>query len=139
MTSQVDISKLIKFTNTYNLLYVEDNKEARDSMLGLLSNFFTRITVANDGIDGLQKFNIDKFNLILTDIHMPNMNGSEMITKIREINKDIYIVVLSAYNYSDNNLNFNTNIVDDFLVKPIDMNHLINALMKIYKKEILNV
>jgi len=132
------MNKLMKFAQELQLLYVEDNKEARDSTIGLLDNIFNNITVAIDGQDGLEKFQSKSFDLIFTDINMPKMNGIEMITKIREINKDIPILILSAYNESGYFIETIKQGVEGYLLKPIDLNQFMTmvdkAIEKIYLK-----
>ena len=75
------IKELADFSKTIKVLYVEDNVDARESTLNMLENLFNDITIAIDGQDGLDKFSEGKFDLIISDINMPNMNGIEMISK----------------------------------------------------------
>jgi len=65
-------------------LYVEDNVQAR-------------IPTLVDGKDGVKKYNENKIDLIITDINMPNLDGLDIIEAIRKTNKDIAILLLSAY------------------------------------------
>ena len=53
-----DIMSIIKYTKDLTLLYVEDNKEARESTLMILENLFDNIIIGIDGKDGLEKFKI---------------------------------------------------------------------------------
>ena len=135
------MKKLMKFAKELKLLYVEDNTEARESTLGLLNNIFNNITIAVNGQDGLERFQSKSFDLIFTDINMPKMNGIEMITKIREVNKNVPILILSAYNESGYFIETIKQGVEGFLLKPIDLNQFIDminkSIEKIYlKKEI---
>jgi len=141
MDTHIDINELINFTKSIKLLYIEDNEEAQESMIGLLSNFFTNITVSNDGLEGLNAFEKNRYDLIITDIHMPNMNGTQMISHIRKNDPDIYIIVLSAYNnIIPDEIEIDSIKIDDFLIKPIQMNNLMTTLIKLYnKKRDLNV
>jgi YesN/AraC family two-component response regulator len=132
------VQKLLKISKDCNLLYVEDNKDARDSTLKLLERFFENITIAVNGKDGFDKFSKNKnFDLIITDINMPVMDGIEMLTKIRKVDKDIASIVLSAHNeqiYIDKAEELN---VSDYLTKPIILSKLIESLLSNIKiKEI---
>ena len=128
------MKKLMKFALQLKILYVEDNEEARESTLGLLDNIFGSITTAVNGEDGLDKFNKDNFDLILTDINMPKMNGIEMTTKIRDTNKDIPILVLSAYNESGYFMETIKQGVEGYLLKPVDLNQFITMITKTIEK-----
>lgn len=83
--------ELIDMTNQtkkLKVLFVEDNKEVQIVIKEILDDFFDDITIASDGEDGYDKFisNQDKkFDLIISDIAMPKLNGLDMVEKIREI------------------------------------------------------
>jgi EAL domain-containing protein (putative c-di-GMP-specific phosphodiesterase class I)/PleD family two-component response regulator len=124
------VEQLTKESQDLRLLYVEDNQEARESTLATLEIFFQDITIAEDGLEGLKLFNENSFDIILTDINMPNMNGIEMIFKIRETDKDITILVLSAH---DDNNYFEQTIragIDGYLLKPIDLDQFLDLMEK---------
>ena len=87
-----NLEEIIKSTSDIRLLYVEDNDQARKSTLTLLGEFFNTIVVSLDGKDGLEKFNTNEIDLVITDINMPHMSGLDMIEGIRKNNKEIPIV-----------------------------------------------
>ncbi|MEA3554657.1 MAG: response regulator [Campylobacterota bacterium] len=138
-----DIEDLKTFSKTLKVLYVEDNKEARESTLAMLNNLFDDIIVANDGLDGLEKFTKNEiqqeqgkektFDLIISDINMPNMNGIEMCEQIKEISNDIPIIILSGHNESEYFMKSIKLGVDGYLLKPLDFDPLISVLYKIIK------
>ncbi len=101
MTQDTVIS-LAQKCQDLKLLYVEDDPTTREVTLEVLKEFFNDITVAVDGEDGLEcyKKTQNRFDLILTDITMPKMNGIEMIHAIRTADKESVIVVFSAHNES---------------------------------------
>ncbi len=119
------------------VLYVEDDEGARNAMMLVLEDFFSDIVTAEDGKDGLDKFEEGNFDLVLTDINMPNMNGVEMISHIRHISKDVPILVLSASNETEIFTKTIKLDIDGYLLKPIDMNQLIEVFSKIIKKIVL--
>ncbi|QOG12924.1 response regulator [Arcobacter sp. FWKO B] len=90
------------FFKQVTILYVEDDKTIRESLGEFLSRVFKKVIVASDGNEGLAKY-IDDYNnqkeiaLIISDISMPNKSGLHMIKEIREINKKIPFIILSAY------------------------------------------
>ncbi len=129
-----NISDIIKFSKTLKLLYVEDNQAAREATLLIFNEIFGDIVVAVDGRDGVEKFNSHHVDIIITDINMPRLNGLEMTEEIREKDKDIPILVLSAYNESGFFMDSIKLGVDGYLLKPIDMTQFIEALKKIIVK-----
>ena len=104
------------------------------SSLEMFSNFFDKVTCADDGEEALSLYNENKFDLIITDISMPKMDGIELIRNIREENSGIPIIVFSAWNDSSSlNSCINLNI-DAYMLKPLDRGNLIDAIYKISLK-----
>ncbi len=128
------IQKLQEFSKGLKVLYVEDNDEARASTKDTLGEFFDNITVATDGIEGLEKFNKGHFDLIISDINMPNMNGIDMVSKIREKDKDIAILIISAYSESGYFIETIRLGVEGYLLKPIELEQFISMLFKSIEK-----
>ena len=127
----IELEDIIKSTKNIKLLYVEDNQEARETTELILEEFFNEITVAVDGEDGYTKFRDKSFDLIITDINMPKLNGLDMISKIRALDNNISVIVLSAHNepeFFDNSIQLG---IDSYLLKPIDIDSFIDALSKI--------
>ncbi len=131
------INQLLKTSQHMHVLYVEDDESARNSMMLVLEDIFPNIVTAIDGQDGLNKFKERTFDLVLTDINMPHMNGVEMISHIREISKEIPVIILSASNEADIFTNTIRLGIDGYLLKPVDMPQLIDVLSKIISKIVL--
>jgi PAS domain S-box-containing protein len=129
-----EMDKLINYSQSLTLLYVEDNPEAREMTLILLEDFFDNIVIAVDGEDGIEKFCKNDIDIIITDINMPNMNGLNMVEKIRAINNEVSILVLSAHNEDDFFMRSIKLGIDGYLLKPIDFDQFTSALSKIVEK-----
>ncbi len=100
----------------------------------MLANFFDHITTATDGEDGWKKYQEDDFDLIITDINMPVLNGLEMLEKIREQDCDIVCIIISAH---DETNHFTQSIslgVDGYILKPIQIDSFLTLLYKSVKK-----
>jgi YesN/AraC family two-component response regulator len=130
-----NMEKILKAVQNLKLLYVEDNKEARESTFGLLSNIFDDVTVAVDGKDGLDKFvqNSSTYDLVITDINMPLMNGIDMIKQLRKIDTQVTIFILSAYDDNEYQINEDMNVKAK-LNKPIDINIFMQELTSSFVK-----
>jgi len=100
-------NKLYQKISNLNLLYVEDNKEARDALLYLFNDMFKNVIYADNGQEGYAKFldNINNIDLVITDINMPKMDGLEMSQKIRQKNPYMPIIIFSAYSEKEYFLN----------------------------------
>jgi len=130
---EIDIL-LIKL-KTLKVLYVEDNDEVREQTLEMLKIFFVDIHTSVDGEKALDVFkSVEGFNLILTDINMPIMDGIEMARLIRELDSDIPIVAMSAHNEKKILQNIKKYNIAKYIFKPIDLDEFLEVLQKIFIK-----
>lgn len=101
------------------LLLVEDDVVTMSIYKRILGSLFSNILIATNGEEGFNLFQQETPDLILTDIKMPVMNGLDMINKIREENKTVRIIIMSAYGESRYFINAIESGVKGFLTKPI--------------------
>ncbi len=130
MMQTINLKELQKKSKPLHVLYVEDNKEVREQTYKMLSNFFDTITTAVDGDEGFETFRNGHFDIVITDINMPNTDGLKMVEKIREIDSDIVCIVISAH---DETNHFTKSImlgVDGYLLKPIEIKPFLRLLQK---------
>ena len=131
------IKELYKNTQELNLLLVEDNEEFRNTIMKVFTELFKSVDFAQNGEIGLNKFKTSleqdntPFDIVITDINMPVMNGIEMIEKIYEINPEQPIVVTSAHNDTHYLVDLLNLGIDSFVIKPIQEKSLMNTLYKI--------
>ncbi len=92
-----NIISLKKLGCDYNLLVVEDSKHVNTKLVEYLSKFFLEIDSAEDGQDGLTKFNNKRYDIVITDINMPKMDGTSFIQKLIENDSNVQIIVASAF------------------------------------------
>ncbi len=129
-----ELSDIVKTTKKLTLLYVEDNKSVRESTLSILNDIFKETISASDAQIALTKFYENDIDIILSDINMPGMSGLDMAESIRNFDKDIPIILLSAHNeieYFTRGIDLN---VDAYLLKPLQINNLFKVLQKVIKK-----
>lgn len=144
MIAQDELKELLLFSKSLRILYVEDNLEAREQALKLLMNFFGDIVTSVDGKDGLEEFKKDKlednntFDLIFTDLNMPVMNGLDMIKKIREIDKSIPVVVVSAHNELSFQEDAKKHNIEKYIIKPVSLDEIIDILVILRARGPLN-
>ncbi len=129
--------RLFPYTKSLNLLYIEDDEEIVEQSLELFKMFFSTVTVCRDGQKGLETYKssmdskIHPFDIIITDLNMPNLNGVEMIEQILDFNPKQNILVVSAHDESDILLKLINLGINNFLLKPMQEKQLLLALYKI--------
>ncbi len=122
----ITAKNVFEVSSELHVLYVEDDINLRQETSMLFEPFFARLDVASDGLEGLEKFNEHLYDIIITDINMPRMNGIEMISKIREIHPEQKIIAISAHSESDILVSLIRAGVTSFLLKPILQQDVIN-------------
>ncbi len=128
------ITEIVKYTKNLNVLFIEDDDDSRIQTLKMFENLFNNITTATDGIEGLTHFQEFDFDIIFSDINMPKLNGLEFIEKVREKDKNIPIVMISAYDNTPYLLKCIEQGVEGYLVKPIEIKQFLTILQKIIDK-----
>lgn len=121
----------IEKTSAYNVLFVEDDGELREVIGTILEEFFQNVYLAKDGEDALEVFKNNHCDIVITDIHMPKMNGFKLIENMRLINKDVHVLVFTG----EDDIHvltegFNLS-VDDYLFKPFDILQFTKVMDKV--------
>ncbi len=123
------------------VLLCEDEKDAREILSFYLNTIFEEVVVAEDGLEGLTlyKKNMESgtaFDLVLTDIKMPNMDGMEMLETIHSLNKAQKFIIVSAYQDEEKLLKSINLRVLGYFVKPLNVDNIMGMLQKA-KEEVL--
>jgi len=111
------------------LLYVEDDDDVRRSIHETLSFFFKNIDLAINGEEGLELYKKNRYDLVLSDIQMPKMNGIEMTRSIKAINNEQMIMIISAHDEADYLMQLINLGVHSFVLKPVEIEKLIETLI----------
>lgn len=115
------------------ILIVEDEKRVADLLkIGLEENGYQTM-VAYDGAMGLRLFQSNSFQLVISDIILPKLDGFELCKEIRKVNERIPILMLTALGSADDKLDGFDAGADDYMVKPFDFREL-NARVKVLLK-----
>ncbi len=113
-----------------SILYVEDDAELRNNTVRLLSSFFAEISTAENGLTGLEKYKIRPYDMVITDINMPVMNGVKMAQQIKRENPQQVIVVISAHDEANYLLDLINLGIDYYILKPLDLKQFLNILYR---------
>ena len=130
-TKKIDINSLY----SSNILLVEDNITNQEIVLGLLENSGINIDVANNGVEAVDMFKENSYELILMDLQMPIMDGYEATKIIRSINLNIPIIALTANAMSQDIAKTKKAGMQEHLNKPIDVEKLYSTLLKYISKK----
>lgn len=128
-----------EFIKTLKVLYVEDEEAARLIFSKYLKKRFDVTVVCPNGIDAYIEFdkafnNKEPFDLVISDINMPKMDGIELLEKIREKDDEVRFVFTTARTESENMAKAINYHVDAYLVKPLDFENIEKTIQKICKE-----
>ena len=124
--------------NTSVLLIDDDVSLNRVTQFQLEENGY-KVTVALNGAEGLEKFTKKSVDIIITDLQMPKLGGMELIKEIRKINKDVIIIVITAYGSVESAIKSCKLGADEYITKPFGIEELIFIIEKAVRfKEILS-
>lgn len=122
--------------NQFNLLYVEDDQETIEDIHFFLKRHFAHIYVAQDGEEALECFNNNPIDILLLDIYIPKINGLKLASIIREKNKLIPIIFLTAYSDTKKLIEAINVRAYKYIIKPFMIEDLIEAI-NVCKQELM--
>jgi len=125
-------SENVRFKNQ-QILLVEDNKVNQQIAISLLTEIGLNITVAENGLEALQKLQFNKFDLVLMDLQMPVMGGVEATQRIRALDtdySDIPIVAMTAHAGKEHIDECMAVGMNAHTTKPIDLDDLVHILTR---------
>lgn len=116
------------------ILIVEDEKRVADLLkIGLEENGY-QVLVAYDGAMGLRLFQSNTFQLVISDIILPKMDGFELCKEIRKVDDRVPILMLTALGAADDKLEGFDVGADDYMVKPFDFRELTARVRVLLKR-----
>lgn len=117
------------------ILIVDDSKSIREVLAFSLVKEGYQVIVACDGMDAIRFFDGRPIDLLLTDYHMPHMNGLELISKVREMEAYKYIpmLVLTTENQGSIIKEAKNSGATGWLLKPFNTEKLIQTLRKVIR------
>ncbi len=119
----------------FQILVVEDDHQIRALIKRFLEKNGYAVKEATNGLDALDLFTHQPFDLVITDVMMPSLDGYQLTKQIRRMNQDIPILILSALDQYHNKEKGFMSGSDDYMVKPVDVQEMllrIRALLKRY-------
>ena len=118
------------------ILAVDDSASVRMTTTIALSNAGYEVTEAVDGKDGLDKISSGGFDLVVTDLNMPNMNGLEMIESVRKLPAHTGLTIIFLTTESDGGLKARAKEAGatGWMTKPFDPDQLVKIVRKVLGK-----
>ncbi len=107
------------------ILIAEDDRELRQLFIHVLLKHGYTVTGVSDGQEALDALDVDYYDLIISDIMMPRVDGYELVRQLREASNTTPVLMITAKDaFDDMRMGFQSG-VDDYMVKPINVNEMV--------------
>lgn len=117
------------------IMVVDDEAGIRALLSDALMEEGYSVTLAENGMDSLQQLSKHRFDLLITDINMPKLNGLELIRMMKKRGRREKVILISGQPVDDNLLNKETMPVFAQLIKPFRMDHLLETVISALEPE----
>ena len=121
------------------ILIVDDEKVVRESLYHWFEEDNYQVETAEDGETALQKYEKEKYDLLLVDMKMPGMSGLDLLSKIRAIDKDALIILITAFASVPTAITALKNGAYDYVTKPIDPDELTHLVKRALEQKALKI
>lgn len=121
------------------ILIVDDEKIVRESLLHWFEEEDYIVDTAEDGETALKKYDKEKFDLLLVDMKMPGMSGLDLLSKIKSIDKDALIILITAFASVPSAITALKNGAYDYVTKPVDPDELAHIVKKALEQKALKI
>jgi len=122
--------EFMKKLQSLTILYAEDEEGVRRNIADSLGYYVKEVYQASNGQEALDLYNEKSPDIILSDIHMPILDGIEFVKEVRLTNRDIPIVMITAHTDKQYLLKAVELHMEKYIVKPLDMDELFETLEK---------
>jgi DNA-binding NtrC family response regulator len=107
------------------ILIIDDEKSIRNTLKEILSYEDYEISLAEDGLEGIESIKANEFDVVLCDIKMPKMDGIEVLEKMHELALDTPVIMISGHGNIDTAVESIKKGAFDFIEKPLDLNRIL--------------
>ena len=106
------------------VLVVDDEQLVRDLLVSYLNSLGFVVETAQDGLEGLEKYTEGEFDLVITDLSMPNMDGIELVKELREADDEAVVLIITGYPTIGTAVEAIKHGAADYLTKPFTLDEV---------------
>lgn len=117
--------------DTYRILVVDDELLIRDLLYDFFASQGWEIIVAEGGQKAVDYLKNQKFDVVLTDLKMPDIDGMDLTGRIRNLYGDLPVIIMTGYPSLDSAVEALRYKVDDYIVKPFNVNKLFKTVKRV--------
>jgi CheY-like chemotaxis protein len=118
-------------TRRARILVVEDEDEVRQLLSDILASEGHEVVVAANGSEGIEVFKHNTFDLVFSDLGMPDMSGWEVAGEIKSINSTVPVILVTGWNIEITNSENRTDSVDKIIQKPFEVKQVLRTVQEV--------
>lgn len=119
------------------VMVVDDEENIRDVLAGYLESMNYDVVTAVDGQDALNKYQKGEFDLVISDLLMPNIDGLELLRRIRGVDKDVIFLMITGYPSIETAVDAIKKGAYDYITKPFHMEDVKLRIERAFEKRSL--
>ena len=118
-----------------NILIADDEEQIREPLSFVLNKEGYNCKTVNDGSNAIKALQEDNYEILITDIKMPGMNGVEVLEKSREISPETIVILITAYGSVETAIQALRKGAADYLLKPLDFDEVLVRLKNLIRNK----
>lgn len=112
------------------MLVIDDEETIRELLSSILTRFDHDVTIATDGMGGIKVFETGRFDLVLTDLGMPGVSGWKVAQRIRAIDPDAVVILITGWGVELDGNGLKEKGVDFVISKPFRVKQIMETISK---------
>ncbi|MCG8608668.1 response regulator, partial [bacterium] len=112
------------------VLYIEDEPNQRSEFQKKLRSKGFKVTSVSSGKEGIETFKANPSEAILCDLNMPDIDGLQVLKKVKKINAEVPVIILTGHGSIDQAVRAIQEGAHDFLLKPLEINRIVTTILK---------
>lgn len=118
-----------------NILTIEDDAAVAETLREIIESWGHSVETSKSGKNALQKVIKKMFDLVLLDIFLPDINGVELIQKLKDVWPEIRIVTMTGHNSRELEMEVRSQGIIYYMIKPVNIKNLKEIVDHIHKKD----
>ncbi len=112
------------YAENYKILITDDDANLRDLLTEAVRSWGCQADSASDGEEAIEKLKAERFDMVITDLMMPGMDGIELLKRVAAFDKDVLVVIITGYAAIETALKAIREGAYDYIAKPFRLDEL---------------
>jgi DNA-binding NtrC family response regulator len=117
------------------ILVIDDDETIRKTMAAILQSEGYAVDMAENGREAIERSNADAYSVALIDFRLPDMNGTELLTALKETTPKMVKIMVTGYPTLQNAIECVNKHADAYFTKPVDYENLISTIRKLIQEQ----